>query len=106
MKRTGHIGAVPLAIAALLVLLALPAFGAQHEEEESGGVTATTEAESATGLEPAVPAPEEAPPEVTPDWTYRYLIPTGLALAVIVILVTSIQYFTNVVRKRYRIVEK
>jgi hypothetical protein len=34
------------------------------------------------------------------------MIPTGLALAAIVILATAIKYFTDVVRKRYRIVEE
>ncbi len=57
-------------------------------------------------LEPAVPI---APPPDTGtalEWTYRYLIPTALVLGVLVILITSIRYFTNVVRKRYRIVEE
>ena len=44
--------------------------------------------------------------EAQADWTYRYLVPTGLALAVLVAVLTSIRYFTNVVRKRYRIVEE
>ena len=67
------------------VALALPALG-QHQ--------------------PAVPI---EPPAETPtvlDWTYRYLIPTALIIAVLVVVVTSIRYFTNVVRKRYRIVEE
>lgn len=44
--------------------------------------------------------------EVSLDWTYRYLIPTGIVLAVLVIVITTIQYFTSVVRKRYRIVKE
>jgi hypothetical protein len=34
------------------------------------------------------------------------MIPTTLALAAVIILLTSIRYFTDVVRKRYRIVEE
>jgi hypothetical protein len=34
------------------------------------------------------------------------MIPTALVLAALVVLLTSIRYFTNVVRKRYRIVEE
>jgi hypothetical protein len=34
------------------------------------------------------------------------MIPTGIVLAVLVILITTIQYFTSVVRKRYRIVKE
>jgi hypothetical protein len=48
-------------------------------------------------------------PEATdplPDWTYRYMIPTGIVLAVLVIVMTTIQYFTRVVRRRYRIVKE
>lgn len=57
-------------------------------------------------LTPAVQIEPEAEADVLADWTYRYIIPTGLALASVVILMTSIRYFTNVVRKRYRIVEE
>ena len=34
------------------------------------------------------------------------MIPTGIVLAVIVIVMTTIQYFTRVVRKRYRVVKE
>ena len=44
--------------------------------------------------------------EPLPDWTYRYMIPTGIVLAVVVIVMTTIQYFTRVVRKRYRVVKE
>jgi len=90
-----------VAIAALFVLIAGPAF-AQDEEE----TTEPTIISESSGLEPAVPIPDEKPPEAVPDWTYRYMIPTTLALVAVVILLTSIRYFTDVVRKRYRIVEE
>lgn len=57
-------------------------------------------------LEPAVPIEVAPETETLLDWTYRYLIPTALLLGVVVIVLTSVRYFTNVVRKRYRIVEE
>ena len=61
---------------------------------------------STEGYTPAVQLEDQPEQETLADWTYRYLIPTGLALAAVVILMTSIRYFTNVVRKRYRIVQE
>ncbi len=101
MKRALRISAVLLAFAALFVLMAVPVF-AQEEEE----TTEPTTISENTGLQPAVPIPVEPTSEAVPDWTYRYMIPTTLALGAVVILLTSIRYFTNVVRKRYRIVEE
>jgi len=101
VKRSDRISAVLVAIAALFVLIAVPVF-AQDEEE----TTEPTIISESSGLEPAVPIPDEKPPEAVPDWTYRYMIPTTLALVAVVILLTSIRYFTDVVRKRYRIVEE
>lgn len=101
MKRSDRISAVLVAIAALFVVIAVPVF-AQDEEE----TTEPTIISESSGLEPAVPIPDEKPPEAVPDWTYRYMIPTTLALVAVVILLTSIRYFTDVVRKRYRIVEE
>ena len=49
--------------------------------------------------------PDTAPEEQNVDWTYRYLIPTLLALAAIVVIVTTVQYFLRVVRNRYKVVE-
>jgi hypothetical protein len=57
-------------------------------------------------LEPAVPIEPEQEAAANPDWTYRYLIPTALVLTVLIVLVTSIKYFSDVVRKRYRVVEE
>ncbi len=104
MKRIGRLAAVILAIGSLTVLLALPVLG-QEEGEDDGGTTTTTVSES-SGLVPAVEIADEEQIAAQTDWTYRYLVPTGLALAVLIALLTSIRYFTNVVRKRYRIVEE
>jgi hypothetical protein len=101
MKRTGRITSVLLTIGILYVMLALPAF-AQEEDEAPEPAPISED----TGLEPAVPLPDNTPSEVIPDWTYRYMIPISLALGALVILLTSVRYFTNVVRKRYRTVEE
>lgn len=104
MKRTVQYAAALFALGALMVIFALPVLAAD-EGDEAPSDTSTTVAPS-SGLDPAVQVAEveEAPGEA--DWTYRYLVPTGLALAVVVALFTSVRYFTNVVRKRYRIVEE
>lgn len=101
-----------IAISAVVVVFGLPAIGAEEDEGGEGdpGLTSTTVAEETptepSGLVPAVEVVDEENIEAQSDWTYRYLVPTGLALAVIVVLFTSIRYFTNVVRERYRIVEE
>ena len=53
---------------------------------------------------PAIQAPEPAETEATPSWTYRYLIPTLLVVAVLAVVLTVVQYFVGVVGKRYRVV--
>ena len=57
-----------------------------------------------------VPTPAivvEEPPEQIEDvaWTYRFLIPTTVAIATLVILGNVIQYFRQVTRKRYKVIE-
>jgi hypothetical protein len=94
-----------LTLVILAMALALPALA-----QEEGEVTETTVPAGGTTLatvhiDPAVPVEPPVETPTTPDWTYRYMIPTSLVLAALVVLVTSIRYFTNVVRKRYRIVE-
>ena len=86
------------------MVLATPALGTEGEE-----ATSTTVAEEPApdpGFEPAVQATTPEATEPLPDWTYRYMIPTGIVLAVLVIVMTTIQYFTRVVRRRYRIVKE
>lgn len=87
----------------VVALLSLP-LGATTTTE-AGTETGTTEATTpAVTIEPAVPVDTTPTPETNPDWTYRFFIPTLLVLAVLVVIVTVIQYFTRVVRNRYRIV--
>jgi hypothetical protein len=107
MRRTGRNTLLLLLIAAIVTSFSLSVLAASEGEggaEDEGAGATTTTIES--GLSPAVPISEEVAEEPLADWTYRYMIPTGLALAAIVILATAIKYFTDVVRKRYRIVEE
>lgn len=98
MKRAGRIAALLLAFMAIFVLAVGPAL-AQEDVEN-------TDAEVIDAGPPAVEIPDEDATDAIPDWTYRYMIPTTLVLAAVVILLTSIRYFTNVVRRRYRTVQE
>jgi hypothetical protein len=105
---TSRIGTV-LALVTLTWLFAPLALAQEEGPATPVAGTETTVAEApatTSGLEPAVPIENEDEAAATPDWTYRYLIPTALALTVLIVLFTSIRYFSDVVRKRYRVVEE
>jgi len=55
---------------------------------------------------PAIVIEEEVEVEEDVAWTYRFLIPTSVAIAVLVIIGNVIQYFRQVTRKRYKVIEK
>lgn len=105
MSRTGRNSLMILLVGILIAGFSLVAVAAEEggEEDEAADTTTTT---IDSGLEPAVSLNGDTPVEPQNEWTYRYIIPTGLALAAIIILFTAIKYFTDVVRKRYRIVEE
>lgn len=58
--------------------------------------------EAPAEIVPAVVVEETAPAEPAPDWTYRYLVPTCIALALVFCAITVVLYFTRVVRSRYK----
>jgi hypothetical protein len=105
MSRKGRTTSVFLLVAVLVTLASSFALATEDESGE-GGDESTTTTVADSGLAPAVPITdgEAAPPQA--DWTYRYMIPTALVLAGVIVLITAIRYFTDVVRKRYRIVEE
>jgi hypothetical protein len=105
MSRTGRTSVLILMIAVLVAGFSTSVMGAEEGGEGGTGGEGTSTTIS-SGLSPAVEvAPDEtAPPQA--DWTYRYIVPTALALAAVIVLITAIKYFTDVVRKRYRIVEE
>ncbi len=81
---------VVLASAAALALgVALPAL-AQETPEDIAEIV------------PAVVVEESSLAEPVADWTYRFLVPTCLALALIFCVLTVVLYFTKVVRSRYK----
>lgn len=112
------------AVVLVLLVAAFPVVAATEEttaDESATDTTVTgdegTAEEGTTGEEqeetapagpvapPAVTVPPETADDTPADWTYRYLIPTLLALAVIVVIATTVQYFLRVVRNRYKVVE-
>jgi hypothetical protein len=102
MTKAARAATLTLASALVVALIALPGFATEGDDpEEVGETTVVT-----TDIQPAVEVTTPPLDAASADWTYRYLIPTGIALAILVIIATTGQYFTNVVRKRYRIVEE
>jgi hypothetical protein len=101
MRRFSRIAFLLVVAGAFFPLVTAPAFA-----QETTTTVATEETVVTSDVEPAVPVTTVDATEPQLDWTYRYLIPTGIVLAVLVIVVTTIQYFTSVVRKRYRIVKE
>ncbi len=77
-----------LAILAALLSIALAPFAVAQEEGN-----------------PAVVIEQEAPSDDVPAWTYRYLVPAGLLLVVLLVAATTVQYFVKVVRARYRVIQ-
>ena len=55
---------------------------------------------------PAIVIVEEVEVEEDSAWTYRFLIPTSVAIALLVIIGNVVQYFRQVTRKRYKVIEK
>jgi len=104
-----------IVIGACTAFLALPSLAVDEPQTTETTTTETTTTDTTGASEeegaganvppPAVTVPSTAAEEETADWTYRYLIPTLLALAVVVVIATTIQYFVRVVRNRYKVVE-
>ncbi|MEX1125872.1 MAG: hypothetical protein WD895_06085 [Acidimicrobiia bacterium] len=103
MKRLSRVLALAIALGALL---SITATALAADEPAETGSTVTDATVPTVDFEPAVPVTAPPATEPLPDWTYRYLVPTGIALALLVAIFTSVQYFSRVVRKRYRIVEE
>ena len=55
---------------------------------------------------PAIVIEEEVEIVEDPAWTYRFLIPISVAIATLVIVGNVIQYFRQVTKKRYKVIEK
>jgi hypothetical protein len=103
MKRLSRVLALAIVIGALF---SVTATALATEEPAETGSTVTDSTVPTVDFEPAVPVTTPAATEPLPDWTYRYMVPTAIVLALLVAIITSVQYFTRVVRKRYRIVQE
>ena len=55
---------------------------------------------------PAIVIEEEVEVQEDPQWTYKFLIPTSVAIATLVILGNIVQYFRQVTKKRYKVIKK
>lgn len=93
-------------LSALVLLVALPVFATSGDAPPPASETTEATTPITTDISPAVEVTTPPPSTAAADWTYRYLVPTGIALAILVVIATTGQYFTSVVRKRYRIVEE
>ncbi len=103
MKRLSRALALAILVGAFFSMTA--AAGATEGTEETG-TTLTETTVPPVDFEPAVPVTTPDTIEPLSDWTYRYMVPTGIAIALLIAIITSVQYFTRVVRKRYRIVQE
>ena len=105
MKRLSRIAVLLVVVGSFFALVATPVLATETEPTVPAGETQET-VPVTSDVEPAVPITTPTATETQLDWTYRYMIPTAIVLAVLVIVVTTVQYFTSVVRKRYRIVKE
>jgi hypothetical protein len=90
-----------LAAAVLLLTVAGPAGSALAQEEEEPATT-TAETTFAPGQEPAVVVSDAGAAADEPAWTFRFLVPTLLALSGLVLVALVIGYGVRV-KGRYRV---
>ena len=88
-----------LLLGVLVMLLAVPA-AASATDAPSEEAPAPAEF---TGDEPAVVLEDAAPADEEPAWTFRFLVPTVLAIAVAGVVATIAVYALRI-RGRYRVV--
>ena len=55
---------------------------------------------------PAIVIEKEIEVPEDPQWTYKFLIPTSVAIATLVIIGNIVQYFRQVTKKRYKVIKK
>lgn len=103
MSRQQRKSSMLLLVTMILMMFSTFAGTAEQASAQGDEVTTTT---ISSGLSPAVSVDTTESAPVETDWTYRYMVPAALVLAVVIIVLTAIKYFTEVVRKRYRIIEE
>ena len=106
IRRISLVALLILAFISMATAVALATEGDEVTETTVAATDGEAEGEATVDVQPAVELNQDVPGEANLDWTYRYMIPTGIVLGAIVIVITAGQYFAQVVRKRYRIVEE
>ena len=86
-------------------LLALAALALPAAAQEEPPTEAPADQELVDVPEPAVEVVSETPAEEEPAWTFRYLVPTSLVVALLVVVGSIVAYFVKVVRTRYRLIQ-
>jgi len=92
-------------IIGLFFLVLAPAGLAQEEAPPDTTAPAEEPAVVVDIPEPAVEVGRAEPAEVQQAWTFRYLIPTSLVIALLVVVGSIVAYFLKVVRTRYRLIQ-
>ena len=100
-----HMRSLLLLFVGLLALILAPAGIAQEETPVDPTDTTVGEGAVIDVPEPAIEIVPEVPVEDEPAWTFRYLIPTSLVLALLVVVGSIVAYFVKVVRTRYRLIQ-
>lgn len=108
MSRRISLGLVTPLVALLLAAFAVAALAGPALATEDEPAPAEEEEETvvtfAPGEEPAIELDLAEEAELPgPQWTYRFLVPLTITLAVLVVVVTVVMYFVRVVRARYQV---
>ena len=102
----GFVVAALLALSApLLAADGLVLATAESEEEAPADAEPAPAGEQADVPTPAVAVEPEEDGAAAPEWTFRFLLPTTLALGGLAVVGTTIAYFAKVTKARYRVVE-
>ena len=88
-----------------LILLGLMSINAEAYSVDNS-LQITSENFNEENPVPAIVIEEEVEIQEDPAWTYRFLIPISVAIATLVIVGNVIQYFRQVTKKRYKVIEK
>ena len=92
-------------VVGILFLVLAPAVPAQEDAPTESSTTIVEEGAPTVIPEPAVRVGPEAPAAAEQAWTFRYLIPTSLVIALLVVVGSIVAYFLRVVRTRYRLIQ-
>ena len=90
-------------LSTVLLSAALPAFASGEAEAEPATVAEQVDLAS-VGKVPVVVVEQVAGDPYAHPWTTRFLVPTMMVLAGVMVLGTAVQYYRVVIRGRYKVV--